>query len=100
MKILRIGTRGSDLALAQTKILQDTVSAAHPDLVTEVRVIHTQGDLRLDLPLGSASPLDKGAFTQELESALLRAEIDVAVHSLKDLPTDHPPGLTLAAILP
>ncbi len=97
MKTLRIGTRGSDLALAQTKILQDSLSATH--LITEIHIIHTQGDLRLNAPLGSASPLDKGAFTKELEVALLREEIDVAVHSLKDLPTENTAGLTLAAIL-
>lgn len=99
MKTLRIGTRGSDLALAQTKILQDALSATHSNLVTEIRIIHTQGDLRLDAPLGSASPLDQGAFTKELEVALLREDIDVAIHSLKDLPTANTAGLTLAAIL-
>jgi hydroxymethylbilane synthase len=99
VKTLRIGTRGSDLALAQTKILQDTLSATHSDLVTEIHIIHTQGDLRLDVPLGSTSPLDKGAFTKELEVALLRGDIDAAVHSLKDLPTANTAGLTLAAIL-
>jgi hydroxymethylbilane synthase len=99
VKALKIGTRGSDLALVQTKILQESLAVGHPNLVVEVHVIHTQGDLRLDAPLGSASPLDKGAFTKELEAALLRQEIDVAVHSLKDLPTENTAGLTLAAIL-
>ncbi len=98
MKVLKIGTRGSDLALAQTIILRDALSA--PDLLLETHIIQTQGDLRLDAPLGSSSPLDKGAFTKELEISLLRGEIHVAVHSLKDLPTENPPGLTVAAILP
>ena len=100
MNALKIGTRGSDLALAQTQILRNTLSSSHPDLPIEIAVIRTRGDAQLDAPLGPSSPLDKGAFTKELEAALLRREIHAAVHSLKDLPTENPAGLLLAAILP
>ncbi|MCU0463804.1 MAG: hydroxymethylbilane synthase [Anaerolineae bacterium] len=93
---LKIGTRGSALARWQTDYIADALRAAHPDLTVEVVVISTRGDRVLDTPL----PLlgGKGAFTAELESALLSGEIDCAVHSLKDLPVTDPPGLTVAAI--
>lgn len=93
---LRLGTRGSALARWQTDHVAGLLAAAWPDLACEVVVIRTAGDRLLDTPL----PLlgGKGAFTAELEAALLREEIDLAVHSLKDLPVASPPGLTLGAV--
>lgn len=93
---LKIGTRGSALARWQTDHIAEALRAAHPGLSVEVVIISTRGDRVLDTPL----PLlgGKGAFTAELESALLSGEIDCAVHSLKDLPVTDPPGLTVAAI--
>lgn len=93
---IRIGTRGSVLARWQTDHIADLLRAAHPHLTVEVVVFTTRGDKILDTPL----PLlgGKGAFTAELEAALLSGEIDCAVHSLKDLPVDDAAGLTIAAI--
>jgi hydroxymethylbilane synthase len=99
MTSLRLGTRGSELALAQTRLVAEGLRAAHPGLVVETVVIKTTGDRRLDVSLASPGPLAKGLFTKELEDALLAGKIDAAVHSLKDLPTEQPPGLTLGAIL-
>jgi hydroxymethylbilane synthase len=96
---LILGTRGSELALAQTRDAAARLRIAHPDLVVEERIIRTTGDRRLDVSLSAPGSLDKGLFTKELEDALLRGEVDAAVHSLKDLPTSQPEGLTLGAIL-
>lgn len=95
-RTIRIGTRGSLLARWQTDHVRGLLLAAHPTLTVEVVVMSTQGDRVLDTPL----PLigGKGLFTAELEAALRDGAIDLAVHSLKDLPTEHPPGLTVAAI--
>lgn len=87
---LRIGTRGSALARAQTAIVASAVSVD-----TEVVVIRTAGDTS-DRPIDQ---LGDGAFVTAIEDALRRGEIDVAVHSLKDLPTDERPGLAIAAVL-
>lgn len=94
---LILGTRSSPLARWQTEQVLAQLHAAHPGLQTEVRLIKTQGDRILDLPLAQIG--DKGLFTKELEQALYAGEIDLAVHSLKDLPTTLPPGLDLGAIL-
>lgn len=93
---LRLGTRGSALARWQTDHVAGRLATAWPDLTCEVVIIRTAGDRVLDTPL----PLlgGKGAFTAELEAALARGEIDLAVHSLKDLPVASPPGLTLGAV--
>lgn len=99
MNKILLGTRGSDLALAQTRIVADKLRAAHPHLETEIRIIKTTGDRRLDVSLSAPGSLEKGLFTKELEEALLGREIDAAVHSLKDLPTEQPLGLELGAIL-
>ncbi len=96
---LTLGTRGSDLALAQTRLVATRLRASHPGLHVEERIIRTTGDARLDISLSAPGSLDKGLFTKELEDALLRGEIDAAVHSLKDLPTEQPAGLALGAIL-
>ena len=99
MNPIRLGTRGSDLALTQTRLVADALRAAHPGLVVETRIIQTSGDRRLDVSLSAPGALGKGLFTKELEDALLASTIDAAVHSLKDLPTEQPAGLTLGAIL-
>lgn len=94
---LILGTRGSPLARWQTEQVLHALHTAAPELETEVKVISTKGDQILNLPLAQIG--DKGLFTKELEQALYRQEIDLAVHSLKDLPTTLPEGLEIAAIL-
>ena len=98
MKKLIVGTRGSKLALRQTELFMSALAAAQPAVSVERRIIKTKGDKILDHPLAQID--DKGLFTREIESALLSGEIDAAVHSLKDLPTEDTPGLTLAAVMP
>lgn len=97
---LRLGTRGSPLALAQAHLVRATLAAAHgidPERI-EIEVIRTTGDRIQDRPLSEAG--GKGLFTKEIEDALLDRRIDIAVHSSKDLPTVLPDGLALAAFLP
>jgi len=97
---LRIGSRGSPLALAQARELRERLLAAcglAPDAV-EIRIIKTTGDMIQDRPLSEVG--GKGLFTKEIEQALLDDAIDLAVHSSKDMPTVLPPGLILAATLP
>jgi hydroxymethylbilane synthase len=94
---IALGTRGSDLALAQTQIVADKLRAAHARLVIDTKVIRTTGDKRLELSLSGS--IERGLFTRELEEALIAGEIDAAVHSLKDLPTDRPDVLVFGAIL-
>jgi hydroxymethylbilane synthase len=99
-KILtRIGTRGSPLALAQAHMVQAHLAAAHgvPKEAVEIHVIKTTGDAIQDRPLSEVG--GKGLFTKEIEQALLDNEIDLAVHSSKDMVTVLPPGLVLAACL-
>ena len=93
---LILGTRTSTLARWQTDRVISLLQAVWPGLVCEIRPFQTQGDKILDKPLPQIG--GKGLFTAELEAALLAGEIDIAVHSLKDLPTDNPPGLTIGAI--
>jgi hydroxymethylbilane synthase len=93
---LVIGTRGSALALAQTEIIGQLLQSAHPDLQIERKIIKTSGDQFHNLSLVKGG--GKGLFTKEIEEQLLRGEIDVAVHSLKDLPTKLPDGLILGAV--
>jgi len=97
---LILGTRGSDLALAQSRMVLEDLEEAHPGLSIELKIITTTGDARTSLPLHEPTAEGAGLFTKQLEEALLRGEIDLAVHSLKDLPVETPGGLTLAAILP
>jgi len=99
MSCLILGTRGSDLALTQTRIVAAKLMAALPALQIETKIIKTTGDQRLDVSLSAPGSLEKGLFTKELEEALYAGEIDCAVHSLKDLPTDLPSSLALGAIL-
>ena len=99
MKNLILGTRGSDLALVQTRDVAARLARAHPGLVLEEKIIKTTGDKRLDVSLSAPGALEKGLFTKELEDALLNGSVHAAVHSLKDLPTEQPPGLIVGAIL-
>ncbi len=92
---IRIGSRGSRLALVQAEWVRDRVADRHPDLRVEVEIINTKGDKILDAPLAKIG--DKGLFTKELETALLDGRIDVAVHSAKDMPTAVPEGLEIIA---
>ena len=95
MTIIRIGTRTSELALRQARMVQAALSAR--GLESELVTYKTVGDKRLDEPLSSIG--GKGLFTKELETGLLKRKIDLAVHSLKDLPTESPDGLLVAAVL-
>ena len=97
MKLI-FATRPSTLARWQTQWVMAALQAAHPGLVCEEKVITTQGDRILDKPLPEIG--GKGLFTQELESALLSGAADCAVHSLKDLPVENPPGLTIGCVPP
>ena len=96
MKRLVIGTRGSRLALWQANHVADLLQASHEGLVIETVVIQSEGDLDLKTPLAESSGV--GVFVRRLEHALLAKEVDLAVHSLKDMPTDQPEGLELAGI--
>ena len=99
---LRIGTRGSPLALAQAHETRDRLIAAHPHLAApgaiEIVVFKTTGDRILDRTLAEAG--GKGLFTKELEDALLDGRADLAVHSMKDVPTWLPEGLEISTLLP
>jgi hydroxymethylbilane synthase len=95
MSKLFIGTRGSKLALAQSEQVAAALRALHPGLEVELRIITTTGDRVQGVALSAVG--DKGLFVKEIEQALLAGEIDLAVHSCKDLPSLLPPGLTLAA---
>ena len=97
-KPLVIGSRGSPLALRQADLVKDRLSRTQPLLPITVRRILTTGDRRTEPPLHRIG--GKGVFTKEIEEALLREEIDLAVHSLKDLPTRLPDGLCLGAVTP
>jgi len=95
-RTLFLATRGSALALAQTNLVIEQSRALFPKLRFEIKVIKTTGDKLQAVSLASAN-LPKGLFTKELEAALLNGEADLAVHSLKDLPTTLPEGLKLGA---
>jgi hydroxymethylbilane synthase len=99
-RALRLATRGSDLALAQTREVARRLREAWPALVVHEEIIRTTGDQNLEAELAKIGAGDKGLFTKELEEALLSGHSDAAVHSLKDLPTMLPAGLRLGAILP
>lgn len=95
---IRLATRGSDLALAQTRDVARRLRDAHPEMEVAEVIVRTTGDRDKESDLSKAS--QTGLFTKELEAALLDGLADAAVHSLKDLPTAQPEGLKLAAILP
>ena len=93
---LILGTRGSKLALWQANYIADRLQQRYPELTITIKQMMTTGDKILDVPLAKIG--GKGLFTKELDLAMLTGEIDIAVHSLKDMPTELPPGLTLAAV--
>lgn len=95
---LRIGTRASKLALAQAEMVRAALAAQAPELTFEIVAMTTAGDRELHKTLADWG--FKGLFTKELEDALLSGTIDFAVHSMKDMPSELPPGLSLAALLP
>lgn len=94
--VIRIASRGSELALWQSRAVATSLRAADPSLQVDIEVIRTTGDRIQDVPLAKIG--DKGLFTKELDNALLADQADLAVHSLKDIPTRLPDGLTLAAV--
>jgi hydroxymethylbilane synthase len=94
---LRLGTRGSQLALWQADWVAREIRQLRPDLDIEIKIIKTQGDKILDVALSKIG--DKGLFTKEIENELLAGEIDLAVHSMKDLPSVLAPGLILGGVL-
>ena len=95
MATLKLGTRGSALALAQSTAVAKSLEALHPKLSVEIVIIKTAGDRNQVTPLAGMG--GKGVFVKEIEEALLEGSVDLAVHSLKDVPAVLPPGLTLAA---
>ena len=96
MTVLRLGTRGSQLALAQARLVADRLEAAAPGLAVELVTIATAGDRDQSTPLAEGER--PGWFTTAIQEALQRGEVDIAVHSLKDLPTRRPGGLVIAAV--
>src|SRR5688572_8958762 len=92
---VRIATRASELALRQARIVESALASR--DVIAELKTFRTTGDKRLDEPLSAIG--GKGLFTKELETALLKGTVDCCVHSLKDLPTESPEGLMIAAVL-
>jgi hydroxymethylbilane synthase len=93
---IKIGTRGSPLALRQSTWVQEALSGHYPHLEIEMVTIKTTGDKILDVPLAAIG--GKGLFVKEIEEALLEKRIDLAVHSLKDMPGEIPVGLTIGAV--
>lgn len=93
---LKIGTRGSQLALFQANWVKDRLVQAHPDLNISLVKIKTTGDKIQDVPLAKVG--GKGLFVKEIEEALLQRRIDLAVHSIKDVPTEFPKGLQLSVV--
>ena len=96
MKTVRIGTRGSALALAQANWLKGELERQWPQAEVNLRIIKTSGDRFVEASLQAIG--GKGVFTKEIEEALLSREIDLAVHSMKDLPTELAPGLAIIAV--
>lgn len=97
MDKIRIGTRGSQLALWQSELVASLLKKEYPNIDVELVKIKTTGDKILDAPLAKIG--DKGLFVKEIEVALLDGSIDIAVHSAKDMPTEIPAGLTLAVYM-
>ncbi|MEW5733249.1 MAG: hydroxymethylbilane synthase [Thermodesulfobacteriota bacterium] len=95
-RTLKIGTRGSPLALWQAKHVAERLAALFPGVASELCIIKTKGDKILDTPLAQVG--GKGLFIKEIEDALLSGRADLAVHSMKDVPGEIPQGLTIAAV--
>jgi hydroxymethylbilane synthase len=98
LRALRIGTRGSALARRQVEIAREALRARYPGIEIETVVLQTEGDRRAEVPLEEMG--GQGVFVKDIEGRLLAGEIDLAVHSLKDMPAESPQGLALAAVLP
>jgi hydroxymethylbilane synthase len=98
LRALRIGTRGSALARRQVAIVNEALRARYPGVEIETVALQTEGDRRAEVPLEEIG--GQGVFVKDIEGRLLAGEIDVAVHSLKDMPAESPQGLALAAVLP
>jgi hydroxymethylbilane synthase len=98
MKTLRLGTRASPLAMAQAYMVEAALVAVHPSLIVEIKPVVASGDRILDRALADVG--GKALWTKELDVALLGGEIDIAVHSMKDVETSRPPELGIAAMLP
>ena len=96
MQSIKIGTRGSKLALWQANWVKDRLEESNPGLSAELVVIKTSGDKILDVPLANIG--GKGLFVKEIEEALMDGRIDLAVHSMKDMPADLPDGLIIGAV--
>jgi len=96
-RVLKVGTRGSPLALKQTGIVMEALRRRRPGLTLDVHVIRTTGDRMQDVALAAIG--GKGVFVKELEEALLERRIDLAIHSMKDVPALLPEGLEIAAML-
>ena len=96
LDLIRIATRRSPLALWQAEFVRDALMARNPDLRVELVAITTRGDKILDTPLAKIG--GKALFVKELETAMLSGEADIAVHSMKDVPMEFPPGLFLPVI--
>ncbi|HMB44741.1 MAG TPA: hydroxymethylbilane synthase [Candidatus Methanoperedens sp.] len=92
---MRIGSRGSKLALAQANLVKDLLARKGVD--TEINIIKTSGDTFTDRPLHEVQGF--GVFVREIDDSMLAGQIDIAVHSMKDIPTEHPPELTIAAVM-
>lgn len=95
-KLIKIGTRGSSLALWQANWVRNNILENFPDLSVELEIIKTKGDKILDVPLAKVG--GKGLFVKEIEEALLDGRIDMAIHSMKDMPAELPKGLVIGAI--
>src|SRR5213079_3604130 len=94
---ITLGTRGSELARAQTLLVEKAIQSAHPSMAIETKIIVTHGDNATVVDLNAGR---KGLFTAEIERALLARDVDVAVHSAKDLPSETNPSAEIAAVLP
>ncbi|NLV17064.1 MAG: hydroxymethylbilane synthase [Syntrophomonadaceae bacterium] len=98
MRKIRIGSRGSKLAVWQTNFVAEKLKSLNSNMEIEVILVKTKGDKLLDVALSKIG--DKGLFTKEIENEILSGRIDMAVHSMKDMPTAIPAGLTIGAVLP
>jgi hydroxymethylbilane synthase len=96
-KVIKVGSRSSELALVQTQMVINEIKKFRQDFEFEIVKITTQGDALIDKPVSEIG--GKGVFVKEIESALLKGEIDMAVHSMKDMPYEIPKGLKLMAVL-
>ena len=94
--MLRIGTRGSQLALWQARFIKSEINSLFPDIQIKIEVIKTEGDKLVNSPLSEIG--GKGVFVKDIEEALLNNKIDLAVHSLKDMPSVLPGGLIISAV--